>query len=207
MAFQPVPGTVKAAIVGENQGELNVNTLFFEHVSSGVPPSADIEGLASNLLSHWESVMLNSLPLTYILRSIEVTGLWAAVAPAILLPAPDNTTGELAGPVAPNNVSLAIKFSTGLTGRGSRGRNFWPGFLELEVNNNRVDEARASAITAGYSDLIGAGVFHPKWTWVVVSRTVDGAPRPSGTRLPITSVSVTDTVVDSMRRRLPKRGV
>lgn len=207
MAFQPAPGVAKVAVLAENQGETNVSTLYFKHNTSGAPPASALATLATLISNHWQDVMLNSNTLEYVMRGVEVTGLWDAVAPAVLDTSLAGVTGGLAGPVVPNNVSLAVKFSTGMTGRSSRGRNFWPSFLELEVNANRVDAARVSAIVAGYGDMIGSGIFATSWTWVVLSRYSGGAPRTIATTLPVTAVSVTDTVVDSMRRRLPKRGV
>lgn len=207
MAFQPCNGVIKVAINGQAQGETCVNTLYFRTTDATAPSAARVAGVTEAVALHWIDVMLGSLPSQYTLLSVEGTSLHTEAAPASLYVPETPPVGELGGDCAPNNVSLAIKFSTGLTGRSSRGRNFWPLFIENELTNNRVDTARAAAIVASYSDFIGDGTFYVGVFWGVLSRYHNNEPRGIGLCTPISAVSLTDTVVDSMRRRLPKRGV
>lgn len=206
LPFQPAAGVVKVAVVGQVQGETCVNTLHFKHTSSGAPDAAFVSLCAQNVYDHWLNVMLNSLPTIYDLVAVEATGLWAAVAPAALVAAPPGTTGILVNQSSPNNVSLAVKFTSGNRGRSSRGRNFWPAFQEFEVSNNRIDAARISAIVGGYSDMVGKGTFIAAGEWVILSRQQAGVRLANAVAYPVTAVSVTDDIVDSMARRLPKRG-
>lgn len=119
----------------------------------------------------------------------------------------NNTTGY------PNNVTLAVKWGTGLAGRSFRGRTYHIGLVITQVDtNDNVVASELNAIVGAYDALRTAldnatlGV-----EMVVVSRYsgVDAnhkpIPRVTGITTPISGVSA-DPVTDSQRRRLPGRG-
>jgi hypothetical protein len=110
-----------------------------------------------------------------------------------------DTTGSL-----PNNVTLAVKWLTGLSGRSFRGRTYHIGLSKDQVADNIVVATPLAAIVAAYNTLISdttsAGRF-----MAVASSITGGAPRTTGVMTPIVSATA-DNTIDSQRRRLPGRG-
>jgi hypothetical protein len=106
----------------------------------------------------------------------------------------------------PNNVSFAIKLSTGNSGRSGRGRSFWPVFTEAQVTGNKVNAATRAGILSAYSTLNDAVAFQGEFLLSVITRYTANTLRPVAVAQPVQSISTTDDIVDSMRRRLPKRG-
>lgn len=202
MAFQPCPSVAKTAINGTYLGENCVLTMHW-FASAAITPT-NLTQLATSLGGWVENFAIADLPQEYEFLSVEAKSLEAEIAPAALYNPIGSVTGLLsASPALPGNNSLAIKFTTGLTGRSARGRNYWPGFIESEVVGNFVSTGRANAIVADYQELVGAGTFVAGWQFSVLSRVTSGEPRPFGVTYPITAISVGDYVVDSQRRRLP----
>jgi hypothetical protein len=109
-------------------------------------------------------------------------------------------------PSMPNSVSLAIAFRTGISGRSNQGRNFWIGLCESQCTQNRVLADVVDDIIQQYSDLVINMYSATTAQMCVYSRYHNNEPRLLGLASTITSIVVTDYVVDSMRRRLPGRG-
>lgn len=105
----------------------------------------------------------------------------------------------------PNNVALALAFKTALRGRSFRGRIFLPGLTEGNVVDNTVQPAFITAWYTFFGILASTLIDLIAWQ-VVVSRVEGGDPRPAGVVTQVNNWIVTNTVVDSMRRRLPGRG-
>jgi len=110
------------------------------------------------------------------------------------------------GDLLPGNCSLSISFRTAGRGRSSRGRNYFVGLVESQVNGDVVNGGNVDAYQTLYEELIGAGSVVTGWQWVVVSRFFNGAPRTAGLAQPVTAVVVVDSFIDSMRSRLLGRG-
>ena len=87
----------------------------------------------------------------------------------------------------------------------ARGRNYIVGLAEDVVSGNSVTPGFAAAVTAAYTALITATGAGP-WLWVVVSRYSNGAPRSQGLAQAVNAALLTDTNIDSQRRRLSGRG-
>lgn len=108
-----------------------------------------------------------------------------------------------AGAGMPNNVSWAIKFRTGATGRSARGRMYVIGLTDQTVDSAKagvtaahgaawlaaLEATRVAAATAG-------------WQHVVLSRRTNGALRPTATHRAITEYAFTNLLLDSQRGRL-----
>lgn len=108
--------------------------------------------------------------------------------------------GTGTSPAMPNNVTCAVKFTTGLAGRRNRGRNYFIGLQEAQCAFNLIDSAFALALAENYSDLalylsVNDGVH------VIASRATATAPDWTGVTTPVTGYSV-DLGVDTQRRRL-----
>jgi len=208
MAFIAVPNTVRAEIRGTLQGERVLNTLWFAKVDEWVP--AEMTALADALADVWVEVGLTQQSDQYTLREIYVRDYTAAVGLEYTSTAGLPAVGSIPEAALPNNVSLAVSFRSGFTGRSTRGRNFWAGLCETQVEGNTVVEGVITDITAFYTlftpEFIESTLI-PDITWVVTSFISDGAPRPFGATFIINTVTCVDNVVDSQRRRLPGRGV
>lgn len=127
----------------------------------------------------------------------------AAYAETVPDPALD---GNIASQAAPGNVSWCVKLVTGLTGRSRRGRSYFVGLAESSLVGNHVSEATIDLIVDAWVDLKDVILPGIAAELVVVSRISGGELRPTGLVTPVTTISYTDSVVDSQRRRLPGRG-
>ena len=116
-----------------------------------------------------------------------------------------NEVGNVPGNLLPNNVTFAVKFTTGRLGRSTRGRNYIPAIRESEVTFNTLSVSQASAYVGAYQQLLPTLVgATSSWEWVVVSRKQNGVVLPAGITYDIGTVSTTNLTVDTQRRRLPK---
>lgn len=117
----------------------------------------------------------------------------------------DNVAGVLTGPRLPNHCTIAIKAGTGIAGRSFRGRTYWIGLTQdqLDTNDcNLIVIAVANAIVAHMAALI-AVAWPNSGQLVVASRRTGGTDRTTGVSTPIIEYSLVDRFVDSQRRRLP----
>ena len=120
-----------------------------------------------------------------------------------VLDAASSAVGALGSTALPDNVTLSIKKSSGLTGRTARGRMYWIGThtTDIATNENTYVAGSVTAITAAI-EAVRVAITATVWTAVIVSRFLDGVKRPTGATFPwITTVAVNGNV-DSQRRRL-----
>lgn len=205
MASLPVPNTMKVEIFYTLDGQRLENTLHF--LNTGTFSGGEIEGLGSTLLTWVTTDLMPNLSDQLSFRFLQLTDLRTldgGVVPVVPeAPVPGGTGGN---PV-PNNCALCVAFSTGGRGRASRGRNYVPGIVETEVDKSIVSEARANAILSSYLNLVDLMPLESQpWVWVLVSRQLGGVQRNPPVTTQIVSAYLSDTVIDSQRRRLPRRG-
>jgi hypothetical protein len=122
------------------------------------------------------------------------------------LPSPQ--AGTAGGSTQANNVTYAVKFQTGLAGRSQRGRIYVVGLstTAMASPNGVVSTTAAAGFVSSYNTLI-ANLISAGYNLVVTSFRHDGAYRAEGQNSIITTAAVTDSYSDSMRRRLPGRGM
>lgn len=181
------------------------NTLYFRQ--AGTPGIIDMLALAAELAS-WYSDEISPLQCSVVsLNEIVVTSLESETAPRVVYTSGLPLPGEFTGECMPNEVTWAIKFNTVGRGRSSRGRNFVLGIPRTNVAGNDIDVALAGNYVDAYLAVIPrvAGLA-TEWTWVVYSRRVDMAWRTEGLPQDVISVSFSDLIIDSQRRRSPGRG-
>jgi len=204
MPFIPVPTAVQCVVHQRLDSQVVLNDLYFSH-PGGVFTGVEMAALATALFNYWAANMLplQSAQLTLervAVRDLNIdTGLIVESIGAI-------TPGGQSNDFLPNNVAFTTSFRTGLAGRSFRGRNYFAGLTEQLVTANLIDAATAAAIVDAYAGMVGLGTVSAGWLWGVVSRFTGGAPRAQGVITPITTVLAVDNIVDSQRRRLPKRG-
>jgi hypothetical protein len=106
--------------------------------------------------------------------------------------------GTRAGEIEPGNVTIAVSLRAAYAGRAYRGRFYIPG---LQVGDTNVDDTITSALLALLANAATAFLFTnlpAGYTPVIFHRR---------NNLFSTIVSyVTENILDSQRRRLPKRG-
>jgi hypothetical protein len=210
MPFVPVPDTLEAEVRCSLDSQGVENTLYFTALAPWTPTSG--KALGDALRDWWISNLSPNLSNRISLVEVYVTDLSSATGfTATSLPTGTPVGGVNEEPV-PNNVSPCISFRTDSRGRSYRGRNYVPGLPNAAVNTNTLEVTVAGELAAAYEELFTiASDF--SGSWVVVSRysgvdpvTKRSIPREIGVVTPITAVLFTDLIVDSQRRRLPKRG-
>jgi len=204
MAFVPFGGGAQVELLLDYD-EQQCETTF--HVHQDVNwNSLTLPLLASTFYDWWDDYMQALVPNTVLLRAVRATALHAINAPGVELAVNPPLAGAGTNPQLPNNVTIALKWTTGLRGRSFRGRSYHVGLAEGQVVANIVDSAHLTNLIDAYMTIptLLAAV-NVEWTLVVASRYENGQPRVSGLMTPITGLT-SDGVIDSQRRRLPKRG-
>lgn len=204
MPFQAAPNCVEVVIHATCAGQAMVNTFFAK--SDSLPTQEEVDTIA-NAVDTWVGTFwLPILSQGYVYERTSVRGLSSAVdvqAEADASAGP----GEVAVDPLPNNVALAIKRSSGLTGRAARGRIFVGGIPEtdFEISSQTIAEAFTDAATSALDVL--TGVFEGfDFSQVVLHRVSAGVPLAEAVAYTVIEWIVVDRVIDSMRRRLPGRG-
>lgn len=204
MAFIPVPLTAEVNIRQTLYGEEMINTLYFT-LALGWD-----EGSLTDLATRLDGVLVDQYPdmhnvgsiyLGLRLRNLDHDG-----GEVLIVPASASTVGTVGGGSEQNNVAWCVKFTTGLAGRSYRGRVYHGGIAgSMLVSINHMDTGFASDIIDHYVSLVTAageaGGVH-----VVVSRRHNKVALTEGVTTPVTAITYTDLVLDSMRNRLPGRG-
>jgi len=200
MAFQSVPQTAEIVVRYTGQGSNMVNVMAARLV--GGYSLSDVELLAGAVDAvvglQWLAIQTDEV--TYVqtnVRGLELINDVEAVND-------DNTgPGALTAVGLPGNATVAIKKQSGLTGRSARGRLYWIGLtnLNLQVDKNKLDAVAVNAIEfaleATRTAILGVG-----WTPVIVSRFLDGVLRPTGATFNWINTEAVNFDVDSQRRRL-----
>jgi hypothetical protein len=205
MVYVPAQNVAQANLRYTWDNQLCENTLYFELTTATIDKTL-LEILALDLATWWSNNIAARQTVGIALREVYCVDLTTQTGPTgAHVPNPP-TPGGSVSPSLPNNVALCVSFRTGGRGRSSRGRNYVPGLTEADVTNNEVDTLAASAIASAYELLMVSSTFTSPWNWVVISRYENKAPRLSALVQPVTDVVITDNIVDSQRKRLPKRG-
>lgn len=203
MPFVPAENTVSVAMIftQANQRIQNVYNVLYD----SAPDLATMNTLAEDFISWWttylQPVVTSNASLVAVDLTLLTTDEGLAITYGTGLPqAGGNTTGQ----TAPNNVTVAVKWSTILRGRSNRGRTFHIGLQSLQYDQSTLTVAAHGVLVAAYMALLTT-INVTGRNLCVVSKYTGGAARPAAVRTPITTVSI-DLALDSQRRRLPGRG-
>jgi hypothetical protein len=208
MPFVPVPDAAKAALIFHQYGQKLVNTLWFK--KSGGWSETDLNSLATALNSWVVTEMLPIQPPTVTYNGCEAVDMSAAGQEGVSVPVTTGNTGGSGIAGLPTNVTVAVKFLTGLTGRSNRGRNYYIGLNTTAVTGDSLTTGLDALILDIYNSL-GSYLVDLAADHVVASlySGVDSSGRPIPRTTGVTHTVVTyamDTALDSMRRRLIGRG-
>jgi len=203
MAFQRVPNAVEILLKGTMAGQEILNTFYGTLEGYAL---ADIEALAAALSTWVTSDWLPLMGTNYHFDNVTVRGLNAAVD-IETINASAAGAGSAEGEVTSNNCALAIKRSSGFTGRAARGRIYVPvTAAAIDPTNDTVFDAFAADILTAL-DAMDTVITTQGFLPVIVHRVSAGVPLIEATVYTLIEWVVVDKVIDSMRRRLPRRGV
>jgi hypothetical protein len=205
-----LPGTPHTARItlGYHKGTDVFNNVFYiEDTTDAIftNPAATAGAIALEVGTHLLPVMFNDILFDAVtfedVRTIPFGGLTIGITPA--QPGALTTTGPM-----PNDVSLAIKKSTGNLGRAGRGRWYWPSVDPSALTSDNVyTSVFANGVVSALSAFqTGVETSLSPATMGIVSYFLNKVLRASGLYQHITAWSVIDMIVDSQRRRLPGRG-
>lgn len=200
MAFIPTPNGIEVDITyTANSKELhNIIT-----IDSGEPVSDANVSEAASVVAGWaQTEMVAILGEDAEIISVESKGMDAVETFTAIVTSGFPAAGDVVGALLPTNVAACVSLRTGLTGRSSRGRLYFGGLTEGQVQENNFTPTAVTAIQAVYNELrtILLTAF-PLGGWAVTSFISEGVARAEGRQLLITTVQV-DTRVDTQRRRL-----
>lgn len=203
MAFQSVPETAEINVIYTYNGE-TVQNVFYAEMSGGYT-LANVQELADEVDIAVGENWLDIQPPEAVYQRIEVRGL--EFQNDVFATANLNTgPGEDLSSALPNNVTISIKKTSGLTGRSARGRTYWIGIPQSQITASN-ENILASAFIAEVEVEVGRirTRINTTGTWeaVLVSRFTNGAERPVGVTFVWTSTVCVNAVVDTQRGRLP----
>lgn len=204
MTFIATPGVVKAEMRYRLDLQQVENVLWFK--SQTTVDLTTMAALGAALDTWWHTYCRPRQTTETELREIYLTDQASSVAPVLSVSPTVPTSGAVSEDTLPNNCALTVSFKTAGRGRSARGRNYFLGIPETVVDSSQVQNVYASFILGAYQGLL-ADIPASGWDWVVVSHQFNKVPRSTGLAQPVTSVALTDLVIDSQRRRLPGRGV
>lgn len=206
MAFVPTPQTASVSLRYTAANQLLENTLYF-FKDDGQWDVSSLAELTEDVETWWltthRAVTCNIVEY----REIVATDISTEAGVQVTRSTVPTPIGLIEQPHLPLNVTIALSFRTNQRGRSFRGRNYWPALGEGQVSGNNLNPATATQFVDAYFQLVApAPALRPGFTWVALSRYSDGQPRAEGLATLITNVLLTDTIIDSQRRRLPGRG-
>lgn len=203
MAFQPVPNTVEIDVIYSYNAVIAQNTFYAELAGGYV--LADLQDLADAIDFQVATTWLAEQPAEAIYLRTEVRGL--AEENDITADQDVSTgPGTHVGTALPGNVTFSIKKTSGLTGRSARGRTYWIGIPNGELNplnENLVEAVWAAAVVDNVGLIRTAIAAVGLWLPVLVSRFSGGAQRTEGVTFPWTGEVNVDLRIDTLRNRLP----
>jgi len=199
MAFIPVPDTIQVEVRGELQG-VNVENTFY-YLSPGTIDQALLDAVADAALAYVEgdmSLFNNNFTLREVYaRDLSDSTFLSALAPSLTSP-----TGAYTDP-NPNQVTFALKRTSGFSGRSARGRIFWMGIAEGHTSGTNIMDVGAANDMVDWLKNLDIAVALEGVTPVIVSRYNAGVPRTTGVTYPLADWSWSDLRVDTQKGRLP----
>lgn len=206
MAFVPFPEGIQVATRYLLDGQQAQNVFHLRHAN--VHDFAGLSSIGTRFFNWWDTHLKALQSNNTTLNTILVRSLESPSAPAIEWALSLPASGTRANAAMPNNVTMAFKWTTELSGRSYKGRTYHIGATHdyvLDAAPNRFNDAVVAALLASYGQLIAEFDNDLDGLLCVASRINAGAERSQGVLTPINFVS-SDGVVDSQRRRLPGRG-
>lgn len=206
MEFIPVPNVAEVEIRFLRYDQICENTLSFKKGSAIDLPA--LQFIAEHVSLWWFTYLRGYQSGSLVLTEVFAKDLTYEDGLGYACTTHAGQSGSsTVGVDMPANVTWAISFRTGYTGRSYRGRNYVLGLRSTWLTLNNVSAAYREAMLAAYRRLLPGGGSDPTpWWWVVVSRRHNKAWREEGVATAVSSVTSTNDHLDSQRRRLTGRG-
>jgi len=201
--FIPFNNTIKLepVFIWQDQRVQNVHYYIVDET-----PNVDTaRALALSYIDWFDTTAKESVSNTASLVLVKATIMETETSPGVEVSTGLPIVGTRAANPLPNNVTLAVKWTTGLRGRSYRGRTYIIGLTEGDVDGNTVPAASITAYMAIYGELLALDTDVGPGVMGIASRVSNGTPRTVGVITPVTDLEI-NPVVDSQRRRLPGRG-
>lgn len=203
MTFQAVPNAAEIVVHGSLDGQDVVNT--YQATKAGAWNNVDLANLAEAVDawvgSHWLPLMAANFE--YL--NTTCRDLRTPIATEVTNGTHSGLGGEVANG-ATMNTTLAIKRASAFTGRAARGRVYIPPPpTDKLISAGEINHTYADAVT-GALNALNIAIDGIDWVAVIVSRTGPGTSPVAAVVYTIVEYVVVDYILDSMRRRLPKRG-
>ena len=198
MAFVPIPNTARVVCRFQQFTEERQLVLHY-HKAAGQHTLADLVDLTNNIVDWWNDVGKFACSTSLALFEVTATDISVAGGAQNTQPVSPAVAGTLTGDVSPGSVTSTLSWRTALTGRSRRGRSFFPGFRDVDTNDD-------GTVTVGKMALLAAAGANLLFGYTVAGQTLAVASKVLELSTPIIRV-VTENIVDSQRRRLPKRGI
>lgn len=204
MPFVPATNVCSVELVYGYEGQIMENVYHVQFPAT--PTTTSQASVAAAFVSWFGSYLRGVTANPCFLLKILVTDLTTVTSGGIEyvtgLPIP-GTNGE---DMSPGNVTVAVKWLTGIRGRSFRGRTYHVGLNRSMYTASTLFDASRAALVSAYGELLTIiGGLTGGYSLVVLSRRAAKAPRITAVASIITSVAV-DPTLDSQRRRLPGRG-
>lgn len=204
MAFQPAVNCAQIQVRGTLFGQQVMNTFYALYPDAYT--QEDLDSLADDI-DGWVSgaykVLCHS---AYSYTGTLVRGLTSEID----LIAENNDSagaGTAGGSGLAANTALAVKRRSAFTGRGARGRVFLPAIPTSGLTDNvTITAAYRTAVETALNAIRGI-ISTDGATEVIVHRVASGVPLATAAFYTVVEYVVMNLTVDSMRRRLPGRGV
>lgn len=203
MPFIPATNVVQTELIYVWDGQICENVLHYQ-VPGGVT-EASMFLIGATLVDWFDEALSPYMAPTIALTEVRMTDLTSEFAPGASFVAGLPIAGQSVAAALPNNVALSITKRTPFRGRAYRGRIYHMGLTETQVVDNQVIQVTVDILIAAYElirEIVDVGGDIPM---VVVSKYQGSVPRAAALVTPVSGFS-TDGVIDSQRRRLPKRG-
>lgn len=206
MAFIPVPFTVEVCI--SFAGALKPQKVCFNVTSAVTWTLTAAQQLASDIIDAIFTDGMGWLATQTAIESLHVTDISSASGFSF-----DQITGSgtnilpltpvSSGPQGSVQAALVTTLRTPNRGRSFRGRNYWPGIKQADIDSDgsTVSNTRATAQQNFTNALITKIHSNPQRQLVVVSRHAGGGPRTTGITTPVSAID-TNTHIDTQRRRI-----
>jgi len=204
MAFVPAPNIVQCEILFTLDGQQVENRINIDALTA---PDATVIGDIAAAVDEWViGNYLPRLPVEAVYRGVQATDLSEQNGQQVTVTPETELTGDVTGGAMPNEVTLAIQLKSTSRGRSARGRAFVIALPRTTVTDNTVSSTHVNNLIASFEQLL-TNIGDGGWAVVVVSYIANGAPRVGGpVYFVVSSCTVADNIVDSMRSRKPGVG-
>lgn len=204
MPFVPTPHGIKACLRMGKAGQ-QVCNIF--HIDAGATvTSAMLETIGGIIVDWWASTYGGLHSNDVVLSAVELTDISETGGIGVEYTTGLPLTGGAGENPLPNNVTVATKLLTGRTGRSYRGRSYFAGVPGnvLTTDQQHITDAFAGQLSSAWQTL-ATNLFAEGFKLAILSLIANKVPRAAGVLTAVTG-AVTNTVLDSQRRRLPERG-